>query len=125
MWKILSLSLGGIIGTLSRYYLAGIIYKFTSSSFPWGTLLINLLGSFLIGLSWGITENYILSTETKLFIFIGILGSFTTFSTFSLESFHLLRDGEYLLTIFNILISTLGGILLTFLGYFLTQYFFK
>jgi fluoride exporter len=98
---------------------------FGGSSFPWGTLSVNLIGSFLIGFLWGMFESVIVSQNARILIFIGLLGSFTTFSTFSLESFHLVRDGEYGLFIANILSSFVLGILLVFAGYFLSRLLFN
>jgi len=122
MIKIISISLGGMFGALMRYSLSGLIHRFFEGGFPLGTLGVNLLGSLLVGLLWSASEMLVLSQNTRLFLFIGVLGSFTTFSTFSLESFHLLRDGEYGALVLNITASVVLGIALVFAGYFLGKY---
>lgn len=116
------LIIGGIIGTLLRYSLASFTYQFTSGLFPWGTLAVNLSGCFVIGLLWGGLDIDHLSQEFKMFLFIGLLGAFTTFSTYSLESLNLFRLGEWKLAIFNILLSNLGGISFTVIAFYISRY---
>lgn len=122
MVKIILLATGGAIGTLLRYSLSGYTYRFFDSMFPWGTLFVNLTGSFAIGTLWGFFEIENLSPNVRNFIFIGLLGGFTTFSTFALENFNLFRDGEIKLLMLNILASNVIGIMLVFGGYSLTKY---
>jgi fluoride exporter len=119
--KILLLMLGGALGTLSRYLLAGATHRYFDSSFPYGTVAVNLLGSFIIGFLWGLWENTTVHPNLRTFSFIGFLGGFTTFSTFALESLNLFRDGEYKLGILNILIQNIGGLLLAILGFILAR----
>ncbi|MBN2482792.1 MAG: fluoride efflux transporter CrcB [Candidatus Omnitrophica bacterium] len=121
MMKIVYIAIGGALGALLRYWVSGLVYRFTSGTFPWGTLVVNLSGSFLIGLLWGMFETTTVPQNIRLFLFIGILGSFTTFSTFSLENFHLLRDGEYMLAGINIAASLILGITLAVCGFFLSR----
>ena len=120
MAKILFILAGGGIGSLLRYGLSGTISKY-SATFPWGTLAVNLTGSFAIGLLWGLSEVLIFSNYWKPFVFVGILGGFTTFSTYGLECFNLLRDGEVLLAVSNILLSNIIGLGLVFLGFSLSR----
>jgi len=122
MVKIILLATGGAIGTLLRYSLSGYTYRFFDSIFPWGTLFVNLTGSFAIGTLWGFFEIENLSPNVRNFIFIGLLGGFTTFSTFALENFNLFRDGEIKLLMLNVLASNIIGIMLVFGGYSLTKY---
>ncbi len=122
MTKYILLASGGAIGTLLRYSLSGLVYKALSGGFPWGTLFVNLAGSFAIGLMWGIFEIETLSSNIRNFIFIGILGGFTTFSTFALENFSLFRDGEIKFALLNILASNILGILLVFAGFLLSRH---
>ncbi len=122
MTKILLLAAGGAIGTLLRYALSGLTYKVLNGGFPWGTLFVNLAGSFAIGLLWGILEVETMSSNVRSFIFIGILGGFTTFSTYAFESFSLFRDGEAKLAIINLVASNVLGILLVFGGFLLSRY---
>jgi CrcB protein len=119
MLKIGLLLLGGATGTLLRYLVSGWTHNVANTTFPVGTLVVNLAGSFLIGLVWGLTEEQTFSPSMRLFIFIGLFGGFTTFSTFSLETMHLLREGAYWPAIANILLSNIGGIILAIGGLFL------
>jgi len=120
MLRILLILAGGALGALFRYYLSGIPYRYTEGSFPWGTLLVNLLGAFIIGLLWGLTEED-MSPYFRSFVFIGVIASFTTFSTFALESALLIRDGENAVAGAYILIMNLG-ILLVFAGLISSKY---
>ena len=122
MIKLAYISIGGAIGALLRYGVSGIAQRFSNSEFPLGTLAVNLTGSSIIGVFWVISESVMISQNFRIFIFIGILGSFTTFSTFTLESFHLLRDSEYVFFFANILLSITLGITLVFAGYFFSRY---
>ena len=89
--------------------------------FPLGTLLVNLIGSFIIGLAWGFFETNSFSPNLRAFLFIGVLGGFTTFSSFSLETMNLLRDGEFKIGIINILANNVLGIVLVFGGLFTSR----
>ncbi len=123
MLSFFYVALGGAVGAVLRYAVSGWTYHFSSGVFPWGTLAVNLIGSLIIGFLWGVSDVGVVSQNMRLFLFIGIIGSFTTFSTFSLESFSLLRDGEYVLLMFNILFSVVLGIGLVFAGYLFARYF--
>lgn len=122
MTKFVLLATGGAIGTLLRYSLSGLTYKVIDGIFPWGTLFVNLTGSLAIGLLWGVFEMENLSPNMRNFIFVGVLGGFTTFSTFTLESFNLFRDGEIKLALSNLFISNILGIVLVFAGFLLSKY---
>jgi CrcB protein len=122
MTKIFLLAAGGAIGTLLRYSLSGLTYKLFNGVFPWGTLFVNLAGSFVIGLLWGFFDIENLSSNIRNFIFIGVLGGFTTFSTFALENFSMFRDGQIKLALSNILASNIIGIALVFAGFLLSKY---
>ena len=122
MTKYFLLAAGGAIGTVLRYSLSGLTYRAANSVFPWGTLCVNLAGSFVIGLLWGIFEIQNLSSNMRTFIFIGILGGFTTFSTFTLESLNLFRDGEIRLAVTNVLASNIMGLALVFAGFLFARY---
>lgn len=121
MLKLAFIAGGGAIGTLLRYLLTSFINKTSSSLFPLGTLSVNLIGSLVIGLLWGLAERYAISDLLKVFLFIGILGSFTTFSTFSLETMNLLKAGELKIALTNIVLSNVLGIGLAYLGFLLTR----
>ena len=116
--KILLLMAGGAIGTVSRYAVSGLTYKFVEGTFPTGTLVVNVLGSLIIGLLWGTWETANLSSPMRTFIFIGILGGFTTFSTYSLETLTLFREGEVKLAVLNVLANNILGLIMVFGGFF-------
>ncbi len=117
MMRFVLVAAGGALGAVLRYAVSGWIYRWGSGAFPWGTLGVNLAGSLVIGLLWGFFEIGVVSQNMRLFLFMGILGAFTTFSTFSLESFTLLRENEYGLFLVNIAANVILGIILVFTGY--------
>ena len=115
--KILMILAGGAVGSLARYLISGLPYRFVDQIFPWGTLAVNLIGSFFIGLLWGVFEEQNLSPNFRSLVFVGFLGGFTTFSTYSLETLNFLRDGEYKLGLVNVLANNILGIGLAFVGF--------
>jgi CrcB protein len=115
MQQILMVALGGACGALLRYGLAGLTHRYLDASFPWGTLVVNLVGCFAIGFLWALYERAPVARLHPL-VFTGVLGAFTTFSTFGLETFHLLRDGEVTRGLANVAASTAGGLALVFAG---------
>lgn len=122
MMKLVYIASGGAIGAVVRYGVSGWIQHVTPGSFPWGTLCVNTVGSFVIGLFWGLSGLTSVSPAARLFFAIGFLGSFTTFSTFSLETYGLLRDRETMLGLMNIGLNNLLAIVFVFAGYFLSRY---
>ena len=114
---------GGAIGSILRYAVSGLDFKISNGIFPSSTLIVNLAGSLIIGFLWGLFERFEFSPLLRVFLFVGILGGFTTFSSFSLENLNLLRDGEIKTAVIYILITNLGGIGLAFGGYFAARYF--
>lgn len=122
MTKFLLLFISGGIGTLLRYLASGLTYRYFDGTFPFGTLFVNLIGSFLIGLLWGMFEIESISPNFRSFIFVGVLGGFTTFSTFTLESFNLFSNGEMKSALINILAHNILGIALVFAGFALARY---
>ena len=121
MLKILLVLAGGAFGTLARYIVSGLTHKYVESVFPWGTLMVNISGAFLIGLAWGIFEAREISPHTRTFIFIGLLGGFTTFSTYALETLNLFKDGDVELAFANILANNFFAIVLVFVGFFIAK----
>ncbi len=114
---LLFIGTGGFIGTVFRYILTGVPYKMLDTTFPLGTLLVNFLGACLIGyfMEFSLSRSYI-SDTTRMFVAIGILGGFTTFSTFSYETIALLRAGNFFDGFLNMMLTNglcLGG---TFCG---------
>jgi fluoride exporter len=125
MMRLFYIAAGGAIGSIFRYALSGFTYRIVDGIFPWGTVVVNLTGCFVIGFLWGIFEETTISSTLRTFIFIGILGGFTTFSTYGFETFQLLRIGEMKLAIQFILIQNVVGLLLVFGGYMLSNYIFS
>ncbi|MBM3133428.1 MAG: fluoride efflux transporter CrcB [Chloroflexi bacterium] len=115
--RFLYIATGGAIGALLRYAIAGLPHRYFEAFFPYGTLLVNFIGCFVIGSLWGAFEETAVPSTVRTFVFIGILGAFTTFSSYTLETFNLLRDGEVKLALANIVISNIGCIVLCFLGF--------
>jgi fluoride exporter len=122
MLRFLFIAAGGAIGTVARYVVSGLDYKYPAGVFPISTLVVNLSGSLIIGLLWGLTDRFPVSPNVRLFLFIGILGGYTTFSAFGLESFNLLKDGEYRIALMNILITNALGVAFVFAGYCISRY---
>ena len=120
--KLIWLFAGGGIGTLLRYYISSSSNRFFSSGFPFGTTIINLSGSFVIGLLWSLMEFVDMSPNFRAFLFIGFLGGYTTFSTFMLENLNLMRNNEIKGMIANIFISNVLGIILVIAGFVLGRY---
>jgi CrcB protein len=122
MIRLLLVGLGGFVGTLGRYWLSGVIARRYGETFPFGTLAVNALGCFLIGFLFHVFYDRALSSPTsRTVIFIGVLGGFTTFSSYGLQTFTLLRDGEVLLAFANIAASNLVCLVLVWLGYTLAK----
>jgi len=120
--KILLLLVGGALGALARYALTDFVHRFLDNSFPYGTLIVNSLGCLFIGVLGALWMNWDIPTEYRYLIFIGVLGSFTTFSTYSLETFNLLVEGSYRNAVINIALNNILGILLVFGGFLLTRH---
>lgn len=121
MIKYLYIAAGGATGTLLRYYISGLAHKIGTGIFPWGTVAVNLIGALLIGLSWGLFDRITIPANNRLFLFIGLFGGFTTFSTFAFETFNLIKDNNIFTALVYLLVSNLGGIILVFLGYMLSK----
>jgi CrcB protein len=97
MRNALAVAFGGALGSLARWWLSGVVQRWTGSAFPWGTFAVNALGSLAIGLLAAFAlERALVSPAVRLFLIVGILGGFTTFSAFSYETVALLRDGQWL-----------------------------
>lgn len=123
MLKIVVIGLGGSIGAILRYLVAGGVHRLASTaSFPVGTLVVNIVGCLLIGIGGGLMESrQLFSPEWRAFLFVGILGSFTTFSTFGLESLNLIQQEQWLAACGNIGISLVVGLMAVFAGHTLAR----
>ncbi len=122
MIKILALFLGGGAGTLTRYFVSSHSSRMIESGFPFGTTIVNVSGSFLVGFLWALMESTSISPNLRAFILIGFLGGYTTFSTYMLENLSLLRGNEMKAVITNILFSNIAGLFLVVAGFFLGRY---
>ncbi len=108
---------GGGVGAALRYWLSGAVYRYLPPDFPYGTLAVNLSGCFLIGILMSVQEGrFEFEPSLRLLIGIGILGGFTTFSTFTYETAALLRDGQAIQASMNILASLSGCLAATVAG---------
>jgi len=118
MGKFFIIGLGGGLGAILRYILSGLVQNWSKSiSFPYGTLAVNLLGCLLIGLLTGLAETRgLFSPEVRLFIFVGLLGGFTTFSTFGNETFNLILSRESFLAMLNLATHIVLGIGMVWAG---------
>jgi len=112
---ILFVGAGGFFGAISRFLIATGVQKFSGSIFPLGTLSVNVLGSFIIGLA-AMFFAQIIQPEYKAFVVTGFLGALTTFSTFSLENVNMLQDGEFTRFGINILLNVTLSITATLLA---------
>ena len=112
MGKLFLAGIGGFVGSSLRYALTGYVQTWSRSiDFPYGTLAVNLIGCFLIGLLSQLAESRgVFTAESRTFVFIGILGGFTTFSAFGNETMNLWRDGENLLAMANVAAHLLLGL---------------
>lgn len=117
MREIIYIAIAGGLGALGRYYTGGLVHRICGDNFPYGTLVVNLAGSFLIGLIMQISMSTdIIPRSLRLAVTIGFLGAFTTFSTFSYETLGYLEDGAWLIAGMNILVSIVSGVAAAFLG---------
>src|SRR6185295_6124898 len=96
MSKLFLIGLAGFVGTLARYGLSGVVAKRYGETFPLGTLAVNLIGCFLVGLLFHLMqERFLVNHNLRTIVLVGLLGGFTTFSSFGLQTFTLLQDGEF------------------------------
>jgi len=118
--KLFLVMCGGSIGAASRYGVGLLAVKLWGPSFPWGTLIVNLAGCFLIGLLFALADRVrLLTPEMRLFLITGYLGALTTFSSFALETVNAGRVGLMLQPLVNILVNNIGGLALTVFGMWL------
>ncbi|RPA32717.1 fluoride efflux transporter CrcB [Shewanella frigidimarina] len=116
MTNVLLVALGGSIGAVLRYLLSIFMIQVFGTSFPFGTLLVNLLGSFLMGAVYALGQLSQISPEIKALIGIGLLGALTTFSTFSNETLLLLQEGLWQKAILNVLLNVTLCLFMVYLG---------
>lgn len=115
--NILIIGVGGFVGAILRYLVSGWTHRIAGASFPYGTLAVNVIGSFLLGFFLIIAEGrFIISPQVRSFIAIGLLGAFTTFSTFSFESIMLIREMMYIQALLNMALNLILGLIAVWLG---------
>jgi len=120
MQKTIFIALAGLVGTLLRYWLSGFVARQYGETFPWGTMAVNLIGCLLTGVVFCLTEErFLVSPTLRTVVLIGLLGGFTTFSSYGLQTFTLLRDGEFGFAILNVIASNILGLFMVWIGYVL------
>ncbi len=126
-WQtILAIGSGGFIGAVLRVYMNGLVSHRVPHILPFGTLSVNLIGSFIMGLLIAyFMHTTLFSVHAKSFLTSGILGGFTTYSAFAIESFLLLEGGHILLALANISLNAFGTIFMAGGGFYLVKYFLK
>lgn len=120
----LGVALGGAAGSVCRYAAQGLIRAVLPGTFPYGTLTVNLTGSLAIGSLAALFEalgGSAAALQARLFLMVGVLGGYTTFSSFSLETLNLMRAGDWRTALIYVLSSNVGGLLLAFAGYALCR----
>jgi CrcB protein len=119
MTKLLIIGAGGFIGSVLRYVISGLAQTLSQSiAFPYGTLAVNVVGCLCIGFISELADSRaLMGGDTRLFLIVGILGGFTTFSAFGNETMNLIRDGEMALALMNVGAQVLLGLGAVWLGY--------
>lgn len=116
-------ALGGAIGAMFRYGVALLTAQWWGTEFPWGTVTVNLIGSFVIGFLWQWFEQYTIEPYMRTLIFVGVLGAFTTFSSYTLDSLRLFQAGKLLPGLANMVGSNVLGLTAVYLGTLIARYF--
>ena len=114
------IAIGSALGGVARYWCSGVAARLIGETFPWGTIIVNIVGSFIIGFFATLTGpdgRIFADTLTRQFVMIGFCGGYTTFSSFSLQTLALLQDGEWLLASANIALSVIACLLAVWAGY--------
>jgi CrcB protein len=125
MQHLILIALGGMIGALARYGLSRFVQLSVNQIFPWGTMFVNLSGSLAIGLFYELFDRAVIPSDLRSLITIGFLGAYTTFSTYSLETINLLREGEIRLCLINVVLSNVLGLVLVVLGIYAAKLMLK
>jgi CrcB protein len=120
--NLLLIAIGGALGSVARYLLSTFVLRVTGSLFPIGTFVVNALGCLAFGAIAGAASQRVqLTPELRLFLLVGILGGFTTFSSYAFESFSLVRDGQFLAASVNIVGQVIAGLVGMWAGYVVTN----
>jgi CrcB protein len=122
LWQVLVVGLGGFCGSIARFLMSGFVHRFLPPTFPFGTLAVNVVGCLAIGYFGGLLQfRSLLGPSQRLFLLIGFLGGFTTFSTFAYETLTLAQGSELFKAAVNIAAQVLLGLTAAWLGYFSAQ----
>lgn len=120
--RLTLVGLGGMIGAILRYAIGGLVHRLYEGRFPLGTLLVNTAGCLAIGFLFTLAEDRgVMPANTRLFVFVGILGGFTTFSSFGYETFTLWRDGMAVRALLNITANMCVGLAAVWVGHILAR----
>lgn len=125
MKHLFFIALGGSLGAVLRYNISKFLPGVINTVFPVGTLAVNIIGCFFIGFFYDIFDKIIINIDYKSFVTIGFLGALTTFSTYSLETINLFRDGELKMGVLNVFFSNILGIIFVVLGIFSSRIVLK
>ena len=122
MLSYIWIAIGGALGSMARFWVSGLVARHTDETFPWGTLVVNVTGSLVIGFiatSTGPDGRWFIGSHGRTFLTIGLCGGYTTFSAFSLETLNLARDGEWLHACANAVLSLLLCLAAVWIGHIL------
>ena len=126
MLNYILIAVGSAVGGVARYWISGLVANRFGQTFPWGTIIVNVTGCFVIGLFASLTGTegrLLVPASLRTFFMIGICGGYTTFSSFSLQTLNLANDGEWFYALGNVLLSVLLCLLGVWLGFLLGNYF--
>lgn len=117
MSNLIAIAFGGAAGALMRFWASNSVYSWLGRDFPYGTLFVNVLGSLLMGFLYIVLlERASVDPQWRAFILVGLLGAFTTFSTFSIETLNLIEAGQLIKAVMNMMISVLASVFAAYLG---------
>ncbi len=115
--QTIAIAIGGALGAMLRFWVSNVVYGVTGTGFPYGTLVVNIAGSLFMGFIYILLlERVADAVIWRSFLLIGVLGAFTTFSTFSIETLNLIQSGEYIKSLANVLVSVLACLLAAWSG---------
>jgi len=124
MMQLLFIALGGALGAVLRFIVSNAVYATTGRDFPYGTLTVNIVGSLLMGILYVVlVERFAVAGEWRAFLLVGLLGAFTTFSTFSIETLTLIENGAHARALMNMLLSVVLCVFATWAGVVGTRQF--